>query len=494
MAFDTTDQLLLAALEPAVRRVKTRDRIRELGWIAGSLSAAFGVHLILLATNLPQDIALAARTTCMGVAMVVLGRCAWKFLRRPSMHAVAAELDEKSGLDDVLKSAYWFASRGSPSAWESALLTRATRTVRGIDLVQVLPVRMSGGAARAAVLGALVLAAGLLAGRTDVQRAVMPEVEVLFGRGHGITSVEPSPNSIDDDSNASPPDSVAAAGDGPSPNPGSSADRRPDGAASDPDVEAEAGSTGPRGSEGPRGGHIRAREAAGESEPAAPGEGGALQQALELSAALARGAVERVQSFLGRASPQTKRADLGADLAEARSGAGQGVARQDAQQEHTTMNEMSQAMQQLTPSLDGDRPAPARSTTEPPSQGGGGKANITGGADGMRVNLDQIGDDGDDTPPDAPLSEPGTLHGKRTERLAVTLDRIMDTARGTQTAAGASEGFYAASQAQAARVELSPVADTARGRSEAALSGSTVSAAQRNAVKRYFLLEHGREK
>lgn len=464
--------------------------------MTSSLCVLGGLYLVLIATHPSQGVALALRPVFLAMACVALIRCIWILSRRPSAHSVAAELDERADLKDELKSACWFASRASMTEWESALLVRAIRTLQGIDAVSMISLRPTGGPVRAVGIGLLVLAVGLLAFRSGGGHPMSADAKAEWGDGSrtALSNSAPEWAQREEQGRADPHAEGTRTLRALPADAGAVVERRARDVRSGPDPADDTTPGGPRRENGPRGGHAGVQEASDAGEAADSGPGGALERALELSAELARGAVERVQSFLGKGSAQTPRAELGADLAEARSGAGQGVERQDALQEHTTMSEMSQAMQQLAPSLDGDRPAPSRSASEPPSPGGGGKANISGGTDGMRVNINQTGDDGDDAPPDAPLSEPETLHGRKTERLVVKLDRLVAGSGGGQAASEESEGFYEASRAQAARIELSATAAVARGRSDAAVSNEKVPVAYRGTVKRYFVLEHGREK
>jgi len=84
--------------------------------------------------------------------------------------------------------------------------------------------------------------------------------------------------------------------------------------------------------------------------------------------------------------------------------------------------------------------------------------------------------------------------GKPTLRLAAQLQRLSAGTAHNEPAAGAAEGFYAATQAQAARLDFTPaqLAETSAG--EAALTREQVPVAYRASVKRYFLTEHGKER
>ena len=114
---------------------------------------------------------------------------------------------------------------------------------------------------------------------------------------------------------------------------------------------------------------------------------------------------------------------------------------------------------------------------------------------GMRVNTSQAGAGGEDTPPDTPsegIGEP--VLGKPTLRLAAQLQRLATSgAPQNDLGSASSEGFYAATQAQAARLDFAGAQGPEHSVSEAALGREQVPMAYRASVRRYFLTEHDKE-
>jgi hypothetical protein len=236
---------------------------------------------------------------------------------------------------------------------------------------------------------------------------------------------------------------------------------------------------------------------AGQGVLAAPAGPDARAQAGQVSAEVAQSILDRLQGLLGEGS-EAKR-DTAPAAVEQEPGAageldheGQETQRRDAE-EHTTMEALNEALRALSQAATGDRPM-ANSPPGETSQNNG-RTNINGGAMGMRVNTSQAGAGGEDTPPDTPsegLGEP--VLGKPTLRLATQLQRLSTGAAQTEEAPGSAEGFYAATQAQAARLDFTAGRAPQRSGGEAALAREQVPIAYRASVKRYFLTEQGKER
>jgi hypothetical protein len=82
--------------------------------------------------------------------------------------------------------------------------------------------------------------------------------------------------------------------------------------------------------------------------------------------------------------------------------------------------------------------------------------------------------------------------GKPTLRLAAQAQRVGASALPGETG-GTDEGFYVATQVQAARLGLTAAPALQRSVGEAALAREQVPVPYRASVKRYFLIEHGKE-
>ena len=168
-----------------------------------------------------------------------------------------------------------------------------------------------------------------------------------------------------------------------------------------------------------------------------------------------------------------------------------GTQGRDAEQQ-TTMDALNDALRALGQAATGNEPM-ANSPPGPASQNNV-RVNISGGAEGMRVNTSDAGEGGEDTPPEAPTEDlGGSVLGKATARLAARLQRLDNAVPEGDPHALGGEGSYAATQAQTARVGLSAVPAARPGASDAAIAREQIPVAYRASVKRYFLTEHGKE-
>jgi hypothetical protein len=127
-----------------------------------------------------------------------------------------------------------------------------------------------------------------------------------------------------------------------------------------------------------------------------------------------------------------------------------------------------------------------------------GRSNVTGGAMGRRIGVSQAGA-GDGTPAQGDPSgnsEAEPVLGKKTARLESQLQRVR--VEGQQAAdedeATALESFYAATQAQVAQLDYSAAALYGQRSGEGAGPGGAIPYAYREPVKQYFLRQHRREK
>jgi hypothetical protein len=218
-----------------------------------------------------------------------------------------------------------------------------------------------------------------------------------------------------------------------------------------------------------------------------------------VAAEVAQGILERLQSLLGQGTSDPKREETAPAGNEHENGVpgwrdngASETQRRDTEQ-HTTMDALNDALKALSQAATGDRSM----ANSPPGQTSqnNGRTNINGGAMGMRVNTSQAGPGGEDTPPDTPSEGSGEpVLGKPTLRLAAQLQRLATGAAQADPGSTSSEGFYAATQAQAARLDFSAAQAPERIANEAALTREQVPIAYRASVKRYFLTEHGKER
>jgi len=486
----TGPHALLTALAPAVRRVRIRRLVSAAAWLTGASCALVGMHLLLVGARAPHAVLLAMRPMLLLAAFAVVASFVWTLARRVDPSVVAGELDVRAGLRDEIKTAWWFASQPGHTAWKALLLHRAVDTLGTITPATVVPVRPARGLVLASGLGLLVLVAGLIATSSTTRHSgydagTGPGAEARLsmpGRNTRASEVEAMPVS----DGASPAEAAGAP---------PSADTKSSGrnAADAPSSGGPAKPGTPPGVEPPPPPPGTGASGTASAPASAVGvvSGGSIARAPDLSLEVANGVLQRLQSALGLGGSENERAELGHELTAPLAGGQADTApRNSPEKENTTLDAFTEALRGLSKTPDGDQPM-LNAGTPGGSRQGGGKTTLTGGASGMRVNLSDPGDGGMDTPPDAPLSEPQSVQGPKTERLAVQLNRV-STGPADRQNAGENEGFYAASQAQAARVEASAGVAAVRGSTEAARIDERVPLAYRNVVKRYFVNEHGK--
>jgi len=486
-------ELLFDWLERAARRMWARQAWQEAGWLICSLLAAVALYLLLAVLQVPGPALTALAALLSLAAVAVTARFAWRCMRRVTLSRAAHAADTVLDLKDELKSALWFAQQDHASAAELLMLSRTAQTVHRFDPRKALPLRVPRSFLTAATLGAVALALSLA------------EHGNLQTNGAGVALA----GDLRTDPRAR---SEAGAAE-------QDADFRFDANASSPlarktqaenelwakaetvarSLNAEEGAELQRA--------IQARDLKRVRELLEPAEQagraslvdpGSRAQAGQVSAEVAQGILERLQSLLGEGAepkpenPAMAAADHEAGVAGWRDNSEPNSERRDTEQ-HTTLDALNDALRALSQAATGDRPM----ANSPPSQASqnNGKTNINGGAMGMRVNTSQAGEGGEDTPPDTPsegIGEP--VLGKPTLRLAAQLQRLNTGAGQSDAGGSAAEGFYAATQAQAARFDFQTAEAPVRGADEAALTREQVPIAYRSSVKRYFLTEHGKER
>jgi hypothetical protein len=81
------------------------------------------------------------------------------FLRRTTLARAADEVDRRGGLDDELKTAYWFIEHPAASPWIAAQIERAARSAGALDISRLLPLRVEPGTLAASALVSVLLLA-----------------------------------------------------------------------------------------------------------------------------------------------------------------------------------------------------------------------------------------------------------------------------------------------------------------------------------------------
>ena len=478
-------QFLFDWLVRGARRIRARHGLADAGWVVSTVLACVFLYLSGQRLGLPGAVLTALTPLLMLSIAAVVVLSVWRCTRGPALRSVAAEADTRAGLNDELASACWFAGQPTPSSWEVLMLRRAAHTARSLDLRTIFPLPLPRSFAAAAALGTVVLALSVgapgLTAPTDSGRA--PSGNPKSGAGTAVRALAP--------------DSTAGLGVAAS---ATAAAEKANAWWARAEALAQSLKSGETQAQLRRAIEARdlkrVQELAGRAEQEIRGASAgpdARARAGQVAAEVAEGLLQRLQALLeGGSEPKTGEAVSTGDPEAANPPAPpDGAGRRDAET-HTTMDALNDALRALGQAATGDQPM----GNSPPGPGSQNNAriNISGGAEGMRVNTSQAGEGGEDTPPEAPsegLGEP--IVGKPTARLAASVQRL-DSAPGQADApALGSEGAYAATQAQNARVGLAGVQASRQGASDAAIAREQIPVAYRASVKRYFLTEHGKE-
>jgi hypothetical protein len=220
----------------------------------------------------------------------------------------------------------------------------------------------------------------------------------------------------------------------------------------------------------------------------------------QMSAELAAGIIARLQEMLqrnGDAEPDAGSRASAGPLARVAQEPGQQFDDEDQGDNpgrHSAGEDaLNAVLRAISRSGTGDREA-----VQAEGEGGqqSGRSNASGGAMGRRVGVSQAG--AGDTQP--PKGNPGgdlasdPVLGKRTLRLAAQLQRVRVEHNDSEQDEGTPEAFYAATRAQAARLDYQTVTARPRATNEESLDAEQMPLAYRAAVKKYFLTEHAKEK
>ncbi len=473
--------------------MSTRRRLREVGWIVCTLLSALALYLLLEGLRAPGSVLAAFSPLLLLVAGGAVALFGWRCARRPSLSSAAGEADARADLKDELKSAYWFACQDAASAAEALMLRQAAHTVRRLDLREVFPIRMPANIAAAAALGAVALTLAFLprdaahSVGTDLQSAGDGKVEeraASRGRNTGDDSAfrfggEPAPSSTP---KAREERALWAKAEELARTLGSPEQR------TQMQRAIQAGDV------------KRAQQlvdAAEEARLASPGGPAARAQTNQVSAEVAQGILERLQELLSQGDEPKREApaqtvhDPGSVQTASREREAQEPQRPDTARHTQSEDALDDALRALSRADAGERQA---ERAQGQSSQDNGRTNINGGAMGVRVDVSQVGPGGEDTPPNSPSEGGEPVLGKPTLRLAAQLQHLGAGAVHNDPDPGTREAFYAATRAQAARLDFAAAEAAAGNASEMALMRKQVPVAYRASVKRYFLIEHAKER
>jgi len=488
--------ILLHWLAGAAARLRAARGLRDAGALGCVLFGLLALDQILRALVTAPAVVDALAPLLLLVASACAGLFAWRLSRRVTLAEAAGAADARAGLKDELKSAYWLGEHDVEARPRQALVPllvrRAAVDAQRLDPRRLFPVQLP--TSLAAALGLALLTAGL--------GWFSPRIAYPTADGSALGAAlpaTPTPAKSDLQTEPDAPPNAASL-------PVASERERAAWSALD---ELAAQLHGGADAEDLKRA-IAARDArraaqllaAVQRREAAAALHAARPEAEQMTAQLARGILERLQSLVesggdgvleartDRPAPAQHTAHLTEQLREEVSDAQRDKGGSHSEGE-THLNDMLRA---ISRSSIGERQV---------VQGDGelaqdhGRTSLGGGAMGRRVGVSRAGGGDGERPQGNPGgdAESEAVLGPRTERLQAQLQKVrVAGGEDAQSEQGSEEDFYAATRAQAAQLDYRAVGAVQTVASEAVVSGEQAPLAYREAVKQYSLQQHRKER
>jgi len=478
--------LLHRWLARAAARLRAGDRLRDAALLACALLGLLAFFQLLRAV-VPVPPVLAALTPLFLLAALgCVAAFGWRLGRRVTLAQAAAAADARAGLKDELKSAYWLDEPEPRAAIIALLLQRACGDAQRLDPKRLFPLRPPPSALAAFALAALCAGLSWLAPKVA---ATAPDRAAL-----GVATPSGTPSAAGTD-----PSAGSTAGGDRHHAVWSALDELAERLTGNAQAEAIRRAVAAR--DAPRAAHLlsamRRREAAAAAQTAS-----AHPEGEQMTAELAQGILERLQELMrGEESaapvgeppaPAHNTGRLARQLREDMGDAERGRDERSSQGE-MQLNAMLRAISRT--SL-GERQL---------AQGGGeageenGRAQTSGGAMGRRLSRTRAGGSDGEQPTGDPGGEreADPLLGARTQRLQAQLQKARVERDGEDdepSSEGREESFYDVTQAQAAQLALREVGTRPAQSAESLMTGQRTPLAYHEAVKRYSLSQHRKER
>jgi hypothetical protein len=145
-------EILFRSLGGVAARLSWSRRVPALGDLACALIVLLLFAQVLAALGVPSKILSALTPLLAMAAIAVLVVFVWRIGRRATLAQAAGAADARGGLRDELKSAYWFALAPDRDAYIAELLTRAAQTAQTLDARNLIPLAVPRSAHAALVL------------------------------------------------------------------------------------------------------------------------------------------------------------------------------------------------------------------------------------------------------------------------------------------------------------------------------------------------------
>jgi hypothetical protein len=484
-------EILLRWLGKAALRLGWSRRMPELGRLACALVGLRMVPEVLETLGAASSFVSALSPLLIGAALALVLLFAWRFARPITLAQAAGAADAGAGLKDELKSAHWFAERPARDAYIDLLLARAAHTARRLDPRRLFPLRVPRSAVAALVLGILTGSLAWFSPRIalPVMRETLPAATAASTK----TAVVPAGETRLDKTDAA---RVAEAE--------SSHQESPAWAQLDlttEDLPTGAGQEAARRAAAARDARLAAqvlqalqstRTAAAEQDPAVrPDEQTPADATPGLRASRLHEVANPDRRPLHDPTPIGAAEELARIRQQLREQMGVEEQRklqgQPAQGEATLNNRLraiarNSASQREVAYGEGE-------VAEAGSQ-----TSVDGAATGERTGRSRAGGSEGEHPHTGPSGDsiPEPVLGDETVRLEAKLQKVR-AEHDDPKKQDAEEAFYAATQRQASQLEHESVITQWRLQREAIVPPSRTPLAYREAVKRYFLTQHGKE-
>jgi hypothetical protein len=481
---------LLRWLTTAAARAGWSRRMPELGRFACALIALALLGEVFQALSLPAPFLSTLTALLVLAALGVVALFVWRLARPITLAQAAQAADTRAGLKDQLKSAHWFAQRPAPDALVELLLTRAARTAQRLDARGLFPLGVPRSAlaalALAIVTGVLAWFSPRIALPTAPDSAAAPVVanSKPADRAMRKHEVEKPAAEMAWPELALRVDQSAAWA-----QLQQMTQQLPAGA----DVEAI-------------GRAVAARDApltaqllqALQREQTAAGQDPAARSRDEQIAGLAQGMLERLQDIFSKEATPRREQPMRANE-EPTARITQEVQGQSREEKRKIRGTQAQGEIQFNPRLRAltRRSAASQETAQAAGEAAdaGSQTSVDGDAKGAPDSTKSRsgGTSGEHPESSASAADSQPVLGDQAVRLEVQLREVRVERTDDPQLQATEESFYAATQRQASQVEYESVVTQWRAQREAPVPPSRTPFSYREAVKRYFLTQHGRE-
>ena len=480
----TERDILLHCLDRVASRLRLNRYLREGAWlVCGVCGVLFAYQCVKMLVG-AREVMRALMPLFVLTGLVLCALFALRVARRPTRAQAAALVDARVDLKDELKSAYWFVDRGIITPAVAQLLRGAARSAGRIDPRATFPLVIPQSIYAALLLALMAYAAAWLpvVSEKSGARSLFSALDRL-----GPTPLAHAPTQERSDLAQGGAQQVDARG-------AMQEQGQTQTEAQVPSLDNDTGSIQPSAETR----SIKPALQRLETQAAMPAEKSAQPEGQQVSEAFSESILRRLREMFSQdealvdanASNRAHQQALARVSGDSVQTGDDQKSEQNAARLSANETALNSALRAAPGSARGDRQT---FDAESDNEQQGGRGNSGGGAMGRRINTSQRGA-GDGEPGRDSGASPEPVLGARSLRLATQLQRVRVESKDDQTDQGTPEAFYAATRAQAARLDYQDAGEPVRAASEAAMNQEQTPDAYREAVKKYSLARHAQEK